>query len=326
MTTSLKPLVYGSPEWEADRRNYIGASETPMVCGESPYGGPLTLVRRKLGLDVVEETHAMRRGSIYEAAICTEFGVLHPEVRLELAETRAHPSAEWLRATPDRIVRLHGEVGALEAKLVHPSQRDRYGESGSDDLPADKLIQVQTQMMVFGLAFAYVVVNFGFETREYYVRADRDIQAMVFDMSHDLWYHHVLTGELPAPDVATDTYEAIQRTLNQRADTMIAADEHLAELIAEFGAVKAAKKAAEVREDALKAQLGVAIGHAYGIDAGAGGRVVWPESEGKSSFDHVGLIKALNVPEEVVQQFTRVGQPYRSMRYYPAKRTATRAQ
>ncbi len=320
MATALAPIVYGSPEWLEERRQYIGASETPMVCGESPYGGPLTLVRRKLGLDEVEQTHAMVRGHLYESAICEEFAVLHPEVTLQPAWTRSHALADWLRATPDRIIRVRADMGILEAKLVHPSQRDMYGESGSEDLPYDKLIQAQTQMLVWNLPFAYVVVNFGFETREYYVPADRDIQEMIFDLSRALWHDHVLTGVLPAPDVSVDTYEAIQRTLNKRSDNVIVADADLAALVAEFGAVKGAKKAAEEREDELKSLLGVAIGHEYGIDAGTGGRVLWPQSEGKTSFDHAGLIRTLNVPEDVVQQFTRVGQPYRSMRYYAPKR------
>lgn len=319
--TVLAPIAYGSPEWLTERRNYIGASETPMVCGESPHGGPLDLVRLKLGLDVVEQTHAMLRGHLYESAIANEFGALHPELRLQQVETRAHPKADWLRATLDRLAYGPRGIGVVECKMVHPSQRMWYGESGSDDIPNDKLIQVQTQMLVWDVEFAFVVVNFGYETREYYIPADREIQEMVFEMSHALWYDHVVPGVLPAPTLDADTYDAIERSLRKKSDRLVLADDETAALVSEFGAVKAAKKAAEEREDELKGLLALKIGHEYGLDAGAGGRVLWPESAGRESVDVKGLIASLNVPEEVVQSFTRTGQPFRTMRYYAAKGT-----
>ncbi len=98
--------------------------------------------------------------------------------------------------------------------MVHPSQRDQYGESGSPDVPFDKQIQCQVLMDVHAIDLAIVVVNFGFESREFYVEANRETQQHLFDIGHALWHQHVLTGILPDPDVEADTYEAIQRTLS----------------------------------------------------------------------------------------------------------------
>lgn len=312
--------AYGSPEWQADRRNYLGASDMPMACGVSEYGGPLDLVRRKLGLDEVEQTHTMLRGHLYESAILAEFGVLHPEIALQPAYTRSHPHADWLRATPDSIATDQFGPMIVEAKLVTPYLMHQYGESGSDKVPDDKLVQVQTQMMVWGFTRAVIIVNFGYETRVYYIPADEQTQAMIFEVGENLWHNFIAKGVLPEPSVGVDSYDSIQRTLRAKTEKLRVADAESEKLIEEFAALKARAKADEEREKELKALLAVAIGEDYGLETPNAGRVIWPESKGRTSVDTDGLIRHLNVPEDVIQSFTRIGAPYRTMRYYPPKK------
>ncbi|MFY7948105.1 MAG: YqaJ viral recombinase family protein [Gemmatimonas sp.] len=311
-------LEYGSAEWQADRRNYVGASDVPMLVGESPYGGPLDLWQQKIGLVTVETTHAMQRGHIYEDATVQEFGLLFPGFRFERAETRAHPAGDFLRATPDRIITTpSGERLICEVKQVTPHLKDRYGESGTDDAPGYNLVQVQTQCEVFDLDAAFLLVNFGYELRHYFVRRDREIGQYIVEASHD-FMQRVRAG-IPPEVTSADTYEAITLRFAGPTKETIAADEETAALVEEFAAVKAAKEAAKEREDEMRSLLAARIGRAYGIDAGAAGRVLWPESKGKTSFDTDGLIRDLKIPADVLQKYTRLGAPYRTMRHYPAK-------
>jgi predicted phage-related endonuclease len=312
-------LEYGSDAWVADRRNYVGASDTPYLVQESPYGGPLDLWQQKRGLVTVETTHAMQRGHIYEDATVQEFGLLFPGFRFERAETRAHPAGDFLRATPDRIITTpSGERLICEVKQVTPHLKDRYGESGSDAAPGYNLVQVQTQCEVFDLDAAFLLVNFGYELRHYYIRRDREIGAFILGVSRE-FMESVRLG-IPPAITSADTYEAITRRFAGPSEQTLEADDETAGLIAEFATVKAEKKAAEEREDELKSLLASRIGTAYGIDAGAAGRVLWPESEGKTSKDFDGLVRELNVPPDVVQKYLRVGPSYRTMRYYPPKK------
>jgi predicted phage-related endonuclease len=318
LAAALTP-EYGSAAWVADRRNYVGASDTPYLAHESPYGGPLDLWQQKMGLVTVESTHAMQRGHIYEDATVQEFGLLFPDFRFERAETRAHASGDFLRATPDRIIVLpNGERLICEVKQVTPHLMDRYGESGTDDAPGYNLVQVQTQCEVWGLDAAYLLVNFGFELRWYYIRRDRDIGAYLVDVARE--FMASVKAGVPPEITEHDTYEAITRRFLGPSKVELPADEDTASLIEEFADVKAAKKAAEEREEELKTVLATKIGTAYGIDAGKAGRVLWPQSEGKTSKDFDGLVRELKVPVDVVQKFTRVGNPYRTMRYYPPKK------
>lgn len=314
--------VYGTPEWEADRANYVGASDVPMLVGESPYGGRTDLYLLKRGELHIETTHAMQRGHIYEDATVQEFGLLFPDFRFERAETRAHPAGDFLRATPDRIiVTPSGERLICEVKQVTPHLKDRYGDSGTDDAPGYNLVQVQTQCEVFDLDAAFLLVNFGYELRHYYIRRDREIGAHIVEAARG-FMECVRAGVPPQPLPGVDTYEAITRRFAGPSEQTLDADEETAAMIAEFASVKAAKKAAEEREEELKCVLATRIGTAYGIDAGHHGRVLWPESKGKTSLDTDALIRELKVPDDVLQKFTRIGAPYRTMRYYPPKKGA----
>lgn len=312
-------LEYGSAAWIADRANYVGASDVPMVVGESPYGGPLDLWQQKRGLVTVESTHAMLRGHIYEDATVQEFGLLFPGFRFERAETKAHPLGDFLRATPDRIIITEtGERLIGEVKQVTPHLMDRYGESGTDDAPGYNLVQVQTQLEVWDMEAAILIVNFGFELRHFYVRRDREIGEFIVHTAHE--FMEMVELGTPPEVSKHDTYEAITRRFAGPSEQTLEADESTLALIEEFADVKAAKKAAEEREEELKSVLATRIGTAYGIDGGKAGRVIWPESAGKVSKDFDGLVRDLKVPEDVVQKYRRVGAPYRTMRYYPPKK------
>jgi len=318
MTTAIAP-AYGTAEWQADRRNYIGASDMPKLCGVSPYGGPLDLYYEKKGLIVVEENAAVRRGHIYEPAIAAEYAMLYPDARLESSSTIAHPDAGWLRATIDRIaVTAYGAHG-VEIKLVTPRQIDRYGPTGSDEVPDDKLVQVQTQMLVLDLPMVHLVVNFGFETRVFPIARDRETQQMLFDSAHEFWHKYILADVEPAPVIGRDSETVMKKKYSTHTDGVVDADELAAAVIAAFAKAKADKKDAEDREDTARQQLMAIIGHHAALDGAAAGRVSWTETKGKASFDVEGLIRDLKIPEDVTQRYTRVGAPYRTMRYSPSK-------
>lgn len=317
---SAPAIDYGSVTWVADRANYIGASDVPLLLGVSEYGGPLDLYQIKRGEKVVETTPAMLRGHIYEPAICADFLLNFPTFTAETAGTVSHQAGDFLRATVDRVlVTPHGR-GILEAKNVTPRFMHLYGESGSDNAPLDKVAQVQTQMEVLDLPWAYIAVNFGFELRHYFIERDREIGEAIVEQAFTFMRDHVIPGIPPEPTPEHDTYDAITRRFLGPSEQTLDADDETAALVLEFASVKATKKAAEEREDELKALLAARIGTAYGLDAGAHGRVLWPESKGRTSIDTDGLIRDLNVPADVLQRYTRVGAPYRTMRYYPPKK------
>lgn len=318
MATTLAPApAYGSAEWLADRRNYLGASDMPKIAGVSPYGGPLDVYFEKRGLLAVEETHAMKRGHWYEPAVAAEYADRFPDVALELSPTVAHPDFDWLRATPDRVVSSRIGRYLLEIKTVTPYAMPQYGPDGSSEVPDDKLVQAQVQMLVTGAPLVHLAVAFGWEMRVYPIERDLDTQQMLLEMAHNFWFNHHLANVEPAP-TPIDSELVLKTKYSTHGDTILKASEAETAVIAAFAKAKRDKDDAETREDALKRELMQIIGHHKAVDSVAG-RVNWTETKGRTSIDTDGLVRHLNVPDDVLQSFTRVGAPYRTMRFYEPK-------
>ncbi len=95
----LESLACGDPYL---RKNYIGASDAPIIMGVSPWRTPLQLWKEKLGLDGPQtENEHMKRGNDLEDEARKKFsqatGVqIHPK-RL------FHPSIEYMMASLDGI-------------------------------------------------------------------------------------------------------------------------------------------------------------------------------------------------------------------------------
>lgn len=322
MTTALQPTnapAYGSPAWQAERRNYVGASDLPRICKVSPYGGPLDVYFEKLGLVTVAETPQMRRGHIYEPAIAQEYAERFADVRLESVPTVAHPKYDWMRASLDRLV--HASFGRyiLEIKLVSHYLIDRYGEDGSDQLPDDKIVQVQGQMLVTGLSLAHVAVSFGSELRVYVIEADIAVQQMILEAAHAFWFDHVKKGVEPAPHLGVDSLDIIKKKYKKHNGLVIVADDAQTALIAKYAQARETSDAAEDALEALKAQLMLTIGDNYAIDSTAG-KVIWPEVKGRESKDFDGLVRDLKVPADVLQRYVSRGPSYRALKYYEPKK------
>lgn len=63
---SQSDLQQGSNEWHALRATRIGSSDAASIMGKSPWDTPLSLWRKKVGLEAPHQTDAMRRGTMLE--------------------------------------------------------------------------------------------------------------------------------------------------------------------------------------------------------------------------------------------------------------------
>lgn len=91
-----------TPEWLEWRKGKIGASDAPIIMGESPWRTPYQLWRDKLGLDAPQEqTEAMRRGHELEPIARAKF----EEVTGIFVEpvTTEHQSYHWMMASLDGL-------------------------------------------------------------------------------------------------------------------------------------------------------------------------------------------------------------------------------
>jgi putative phage-type endonuclease len=95
-------LEQNTPEWSAFRRTHIGASESPIIMGVSPWCTPYALWLRKVGLaPELEQNDAMRRGHALEEEARQHFIdlTLTPVCPL----VAVHSEYEWMSASFDGI-------------------------------------------------------------------------------------------------------------------------------------------------------------------------------------------------------------------------------
>lgn len=131
----------GSQEWLDWRRQGIGASDAPIIMGESPYKKPWQLWEEKVGLreDPGIPDHVRERAARIEAAARAHYELTHdsecPPICMEMID---HP---FLKASLDGY--HAGKNFILEIKYVGAKAME-------ENIPMHHWIQLQHQMMVSG--------------------------------------------------------------------------------------------------------------------------------------------------------------------------------
>lgn len=145
----------GSDEWKKIRKNYIGASDAPIIMGVSPHKTLYQLWLDKLGLSKEEEKNsAMQRGNDLEPIARDKFENI-TGIKM-IAEVRIHSSIPFMMASMDGIGLEKIKNGndyiftecAVEIKC--PGNIDHlYAKDGS--VPKKYIPQLQHQMEVCDL-------------------------------------------------------------------------------------------------------------------------------------------------------------------------------
>lgn len=205
--TTAIPLrsEYGSPEWLAQRRGLVGASEIAAVLGESPFASPFSLWWAKRGGPEWEweGTLATYLGHVFEPIIADLFA----ERRTDLIVSRPrvplwqHPTMPWIGCSPDFLAiapgcesctglgyardDVDGETvqclvcaGRPGLPVVEPVECKSdegghgWGRPGTDEVPRHHWMQLVQQCMVFGARRGHLVRMAGKRFTAYVVPID----------------------------------------------------------------------------------------------------------------------------------------------------------
>lgn len=154
-------LEQGSPEWLSFRNTHIGASEAPILMGESPYKRtPLMLWKEKTGLSAPQvSTPAMQRGQVLEEQarqlFQNQFNISVPPV------VGTHEEREYMLASFDGLS-SDGKV-AIEIKCV---KREFHDMALNHKIPQGFYGQMQHQIYVGDVKEMYYVSYFPNEADE----------------------------------------------------------------------------------------------------------------------------------------------------------------
>lgn len=203
-------------DWLALRRHYLGASEVSAVLGINPYKSCFGVY-----VDKVE-------GSTFEGNIHTEFGNwMEPHIRAEFPKrffkdegteikVNAYPymlqhlEHDCLTVNLDGIVE-HPEygVGVIEIKTAGEMQWKQWQE---DELPDMYFCQIQQELSITGLSYAYVVALVGKRLLWKYVARDDEFIEIMTPRLLEFWNDFVIPKQAPAPmglDDDTDILKAL---------------------------------------------------------------------------------------------------------------------
>lgn len=294
-------------EQQALRRTGIGASEVAAVLGLPSFRSPLDVWLSKTEGTEAAETFDLVRGQVLESAVASLY---EHETGIALdpgGESVAHPLCPILRATCDRFARLEPRH-PVELKTVRGSMRHEFGEPGTDDVPAQYLVQVQAQMACVGAGRAELAALVaGDELRIYCFTRDAELESQMLEAVSRWWRDYVVTRTPPPVDGSSAWAERLASMPRQRKLVTPTAELQLA--VQALRGAKAAAKVAEAEEKRLRNELLALMGDADGIE----GLATYKETKGRPSTDWRALCAEAGVRAELIEKFTS-RTPFRSLR------------
>lgn len=174
-------LVQGSREWHKFRLNHIGASDVPVIMGESDFMSPYDLWLIKTGQkESFAGNWATKRGQDAEPEIRKLYEEMYS------VKTTA-PVMEWpvwsvLSASLDG----YSEELGIVAEFKYPSQA-KHEMAMRGEVPKTYRSQIQAQLLVSGCDTAHYVSYNGKSIEVVVVKADKDVQNLIVEKCREFW-------------------------------------------------------------------------------------------------------------------------------------------
>ena len=284
-----KPL--SKEEWLAEKRKFIGGSEAAKVCGVSPWGGLFDVWLFKTQGIVPEETDRMYWGSKLEAAVIGRFAEDHPDANVTPLHhvIFRHPKIDFMGCSPDGIAGDSKNRAIIEAKTTGVMQADRWGDQGTDQIPAEVLVQCLHNMIVMDAQICIIPLLIGGNEYRLY-RVERspetaETETKIIAAERDFWERYIITGEEPPMDgseAATKYVKGLFPT--NLSEDPEPANEAEAAAIAKLKVQYLAKRAAGDAYDAQANELKRLIGDRAGLIS-ADGKVTWKKQKDREETD-----------------------------------------
>ena len=134
-----------SQEWLDWRKSKIGASEIPIILGESPYCTPYVLWQKKLGfIENNSDNFAMKRGRDLESIVLS---MVNEKLKANFVPaTIVHDEFEWASASLDGI-----DLEKMLILEIKCPNKDDHELASNGKVPKHYFPQVQWQLFVSGI-------------------------------------------------------------------------------------------------------------------------------------------------------------------------------
>lgn len=192
-------------EWLKLRKEGIGGSDASAVAGANKYSSPVMVYMDKLDFHIPEKPdrvmEAAHFGNVLEPVVREEFkrrlnsereeNGLEPIKLIHRQAIFAHDEYDFIRTNLDGIIYCPDRGrGVFEAKTAHYMLREEWE---GEDVPNQYYIQVQHNMMVMNVEYAYLAVLIGGNTyKHYYIERDQEFIDYLISIEKAFWENHIL--------------------------------------------------------------------------------------------------------------------------------------
>lgn len=245
-------------EWLDWRRKGITGTDVSAIFGMNQYKSAYQCYQDKLGLlPQIEDNNRMRMGRDMEDIVAKWFV---EETGFKVENRYAiyqHATYPWMLANIDRWI--VGQKAVLECKTaMFMFQKDKWGATGTDEVPDDYLFQVYHYMIVFGVRKAFLAVIFTDtkEFRHYEFDLNEALAEQIIAGTKEFWHDNVLAKV--EPNLVT-MEDVISKYPNDTKESLVADDATL-ELCLKHEKNRQEMKDLEKSQEFLKICIGKVIG------------------------------------------------------------------
>ena len=249
MKASTKNLT--TRQWLAIRREILGSSDAAAVVGLNPYRTPMAVWNDKMGLTPIDDTdpsEASHWGHVLEPIVARDWSRQTGYKVRRINAILVHDQIPWMGCNLDFVCTTPDGPRIVEVKTTAEHNAGRF----QDGVPDDHYIQIQHQLMVTQLPWAYHVLLIGgqhlISTR---VDADTEVQAALSQREQEFWTR-IQTQE---PPLGTASVEDILTWQGVRNDDTIALEMDAAWHFKRYALWSDLAKNAETEKDTHKAAL-----------------------------------------------------------------------
>lgn len=203
-------------DWLLLRKEGIGGSDASAVAGVNKYASPIMVYMDKLSLYLPDKKDNVREaaawGHIHEPTIRAEFVKRENAKRAEQGKQPlkvvhrkaifAHDEYDFIRTNLDGIV-YDPDLGKgiFEAKTAHYMLREEWD---GEDVPNAYFIQVQHNMLVMNVNYAWLAVLIGGNQFKYYfIPRDQEFIDYLIQIETSFWNNHILQ-RIPPEMIGSD--------------------------------------------------------------------------------------------------------------------------
>jgi putative phage-type endonuclease len=249
------------------RRSGIGGSDVAAILGISRYktAGEIWLEKTNPEEVVPVENEYIYWGNCLEKVIAEEYQKRNGCELEEPSETfkdKVHP---FLIANPDRLIIGKSErgTGILECKTCSAYKVSEWGEEGSDQIPAEYLLQIAHYRYVLDADFVDLAVLIGGNRYQCYTYVKNEkLENKMRERLCNFWNEHVVKKIPPEPANRRDA-ESLFRTSND--EKMIEADGELENTLKKIADLKNTESEIEEQIKALQDNVCAAMKDASAV-------------------------------------------------------------